>query len=139
MKEFFKKNWISMAIVAAGILVIVLIVTGLIKPEIDASFNLRNIGKNSENLFMMSVGEETVLEWEIKPEISGVKLELPDGLEYLDGDLVYRKGNEGIGVRAVRVGKWQLKVAAEIAEYSPTREYFVCIGVTDEDARKYCD
>ncbi|UCG95906.1 MAG: hypothetical protein JSV92_02595 [archaeon] len=110
----------------------------LMEPEVDAVFDIRHVEKTG-NGFIMSIGEESVIEWKINPEIEGVRLELPKGLEHLEGELEYKNGNDGVSVRAVKVGKWQLAVSTQRGEYSPSLEYFVCIGTTDEDARKYCD
>lgn len=127
------------ALIAVAVAVISVSLLALFySPEIDASFNIKNMEK-SGNGFIMSIGEESSLEWEIEPETKGVMLDLPEGLEYLGGDLEYKNGNEGVVVRAVRVGKWHLGVHYEKRDYAPEEEYFVCIGVSHDDARKYCE
>lgn len=132
----YQFKW-SKVLVAAVMLVTVLGFL-LYSPEVNASFNLRNMEKTGNN-FLMSIGEESILDWEIEPEIEGVKIVLPEGLENLNGDEEYKIGNEGISVRAVKVGKWRLGIETERGVYSPSQEYFVCIGTTKEDVNKYCE
>lgn len=139
MKNFLRENWIVMIILVSGVLIIGVIGTNLVKTQIDANFTLKNMERISGNDYVMSIGEETLLDWQVEPEIEGVRLQLPKGLQHLGGELTYKKDNEGVRVRAVKVGKWKLEVGHESAEYSPDRDYFVCIGVTEEDAREFCD
>ncbi len=138
MKKFLKKNWMVITLMTAGIIIVLMTGLGYVKPEIDAIFSIRHSEKIGNN-FIMSIGEESILEWKVEPEIEDVKLEIPKGLEYLGGDLEYKKENEGVRVRAVKVGKWPIIVKTEKADYSPAQNCFVCIGVTDEGARKYCE
>ena len=133
MRKSLRKNRLPIALFVVGVLVVSAVLFFFGSPgQIDATFNVRNMEKQG-NSFLMSIGEETLLEWETTPDIDGTKIVMPDGLEKL-GEI-----EEGIRVRAVKVGKWQLKVEHEKSEYSPSKEYFVCIGVTKEDARKNCD
>ena len=65
--------------------------------------------------------------------MSETEIILPKGLENLVSN------ENGIRVRAVKVGKWKLAVKNENAEYVPEKEYFVCIGVTEEQAKENCE
>jgi len=139
MKDFLRENWIVIIILASGVILVGILGTNLVKTQIDATFTLKNMEKISPDNYVMSIGEETLLEWQIEPEMEDVKLSLPKGLQHLGGELTYKKGNEGVRVRAVKVGKWKLGVEHGSADYSPSQDYFVCIGVTEEDAREFCD
>ncbi len=134
-----KKNLPSVALLAAGVMVVAAVAGfGVLRPSVEAEFSLRNLETSGDG-FIMSIGEETLLEWNVSPPVEGVKLELPKGLEHLGGELEYKRGNTGVRIRAVKVGKWPLVISSERADYEPNREYFVCIGIMDEDARKYCE
>ncbi len=138
MKKSIKKNWLGITIILAGIILVFLIsIMGNKETKIDASFDFKNMEKENGN-FVMSIGEETQIEWSVEPVVKGTKIKIPRGLEHLGGELEYSGGMQKINVRAVRVGKWEIVVENNEADFVGEKT-FVCIGITKEDAIKKCE
>ena len=150
-KENKKKLLILLLIVIAitGIGFLTLSFTGLFfKTPINTKIKISPITQINGN-HILSIGEESTIKFIFsseRPLKVNASLILPEGLEYLKGNLSWQgflnskeKKELIASVRAIKVGSWIIKGKVDGFSSSNETKFKICIGVNYEQAKKLCE
>jgi|GEM_PF-6273387 len=116
---------------------------------IEASFSIKPSKRINRYRYAMAIGEESTLLSQIdflKNISANISLNLPRGVKHIGGELSWHgAGNKTPlvmenQIMAVKVGRWALNVKVNGVDYPKEDDepYYLCVGVTKEDAVEKC-